>query len=159
MRSVRLALNVNPYAPPNSAATDAGLQAGDDKPRDVAYAVRFLWASIVIGVIEAITVLRTVAMTVPVVVGASIGVPIIFGLFALIILGLNSGKNWVRWLFTVVVALGCVQSYRILPRMIAESELRGMASLVQDVLQVMAVVLLHTMSARKWFTRNRHGAA
>jgi hypothetical protein len=152
-------VDANPFAPPSVAVTDALPRASAPKPRDVVYAVRLLWVAIAIGVTEAITVLRSVAVIVPVLIAATIGVPIVFGLFALIILGLSRGKNWVRWLFTVIVALNCVQSYRILPGIIAASELRGIASLAQDVLNVIAVALLHTRSSRAWFTRTYCEAA
>jgi hypothetical protein len=70
-----------------------------------------------------------------------------------------AGRGWARWLFVVVYVLGCLMGsiafllrpevFRVLPPVAIAS------SLIQLVVQTVAVALLFLRSTREWFKRHR----
>jgi hypothetical protein len=122
------------------------------KPIQVRFAVGFLYASLVVGIVQSFLALypigsqSSMAFTIAamvVVVGATIF------LVAMIALG----KNWARIAFLALFAIGIPCSIPGILQGFADSLLAGLVSIIQEALQVTAIILLFQGSSDAWFRR------
>jgi hypothetical protein len=60
-------------------------------------------------------------------------------------------KNWARWLLLIITAVGTPGYVGVLRRVLHFEPILGVVSIVQDVLQLIALVLIFTGDAREWF--------
>lgn len=130
------------------------------KPQAVTTAVRLFYASAALSLI--FLFLRSLsaqpagsaaasppvgAVIASTLVGAVIG----FGILYLLLKQLEKGKNWVRILFAVFVVLGVLGAVLTMGATFTASPLAGILTLVQLVVQAVAVYLLFTPAASAWF--------
>jgi hypothetical protein len=77
-----------------------------------------------------------------------------FAVLALLIwLIARRGKNWARWVFTVLFVLGLPLSLPMVWASLAPITLAGVISVVQIALQVVALVFVFSPQSRPWFQR------
>jgi hypothetical protein len=76
---------------------------------------------------------------------------VIVGVQALIIWLIFRGKNWARWVFIVVFALGLLVSPWSIQRLLTHSRLDLVLYCIQLTLQLGAAVALCLGPARQWF--------
>jgi hypothetical protein len=115
------------------------------RPVTVTIAVVLLSVSAPIGVIK-------------VAVGAHLDNPltyvvlaVILGVSALMIWLIFRGKNWARWVFIVLFALGLLLLPRSIQRLQTHSNFDVVVYCVQLLLQLVAAVALCLRPARQWF--------
>jgi hypothetical protein len=150
----------NPYAPPQAQIAE-GSSARDvpDRPREVATAVKLLWASVSLGVLA--TVVDWPYQTARLSAGILIPVEFVGLAIALwFIRALGRGRNWVRILFLVVMimsllgAMASVWSVPLRARYLEEythSTTAGSIRGIQFILHLVALGYLFTAPARHWF--------
>jgi hypothetical protein len=152
----------NPYAPPQARTAD-GSAARDvpDRPREVATAVKLLWASVSLGVLASAVDWPYQTARLP----AGILIPVeLVGLAIAVwfIRVLGRGRNWVRILFlvamimTILGAMASVWSVPLRVRYLEEytrSATAGSLRGIQFVLHLIALGYLFTAPARQWFKR------
>jgi RsiW-degrading membrane proteinase PrsW (M82 family) len=76
---------------------------------------------------------------------------VILGVLSLMIWLIFRGKNWARWVFIVLFALGLVLSPRSIQRLQAHSTFDVVFYCIQMLLQLGAAVALCLRPARQWF--------
>jgi hypothetical protein len=62
-------------------------------------------------------------------------------------------QNWARWVFAVLFVVGTPPSALNLPALISANPVAGTLSLIQFVMQFVALVLIFVPDARAWFAR------
>jgi hypothetical protein len=73
------------------------------------------------------------------------------GFMALQIYLLGAGKNWARWLFVILFAIGIPSSANQLITSFANAPLSSSIGVIQALAQIYACVLLFTPTSRAWF--------
>lgn len=63
----------------------------------------------------------------------------------------RKGKNWARWVFAGLFAIGLINTYQNIADLIQHNGLAAILSVAQVVIQVFAVYLLFSPEARPWF--------
>jgi hypothetical protein len=124
-----------------------------EKPKNVSLGVNLQWVSLVIGVI--------VAAFDPAGTGHSSSIPggiisitavttIIVGFLNYMVL---RGKNWARITFLVMDLFGIIPFILALPHSFSLSIIFGMTGVIQSALQLIALVLFFSASAKPWFKK------
>ena len=155
----------NRYAPPAASVTDIDAEPDMPMPRAINIACWLLWLSLVVGLIRTVTfnylqpsVLLHGYLLVSTVIGLVIGIGIMYW-FTWAIRG---GRNWMRWLLTILWALGVALiaiAWSTYVELINQGMIAPIVLLleaVQFLMFTVALVLLHTSLAREWFTRDRY---
>jgi hypothetical protein len=152
----------NPYAPPKAQDLELPPEAPPDRCQPVEWACKLMWIGLGLSTLE--TILTTfldhdssaLAMEI---VGAAIGLTITFAIVLWFTVKLRAGRNWMRWLVTILTALGVLAIAfiaRIIPQttfaeIYAEGPLTVANMGIQLLLSVAEVVLINTPAAREWF--------
>ncbi len=124
------------------------------KPKSMQHAVTCLWLST--GLAAAMTVLYVVGViaTDSVVLTAVTGV-ITVAILALVAAKVSSARGWARWLFLVLYVLGSfisVLGVLLAPQVFfALPALSQGSTVLQFLLQTVALVLMFTKASRDWF--------
>jgi len=85
-------------------------------------------------------------------------IAVILGVSALMIWLIFRGKNWARWVFIFLFALGLLLSPRSIQRLQTQSSFDVLVYCVQLLLQLVAVVALCLRPARQWFRGGTNAA-
>ena len=124
------------------------------KPISLKRAVACVWVSV--GLVAILTVISWLGLLdIPSGVGVTITNTITAGLLVFVSVKLGSGRNWARWLFTVVYALGSL--VMILSLILASQiyfsspAVLQVSGIVQLILQTAALVLVFTPTSGEWF--------
>jgi len=150
----------NPFKPPR-----AELEVPKDPgpmPQRVRIAVYLIWASLAVGLLVNVAMWTDVVARMPgprapllmEVVNGLIG----FGIVAFLAWKVRRGRNWARWLYTVLTAMGVLGALVMVG--FAASVLKGfppivwISGAVNTAIQVVAVFLLFTGEAPEWFRRS-----
>jgi hypothetical protein len=80
-----------------------------------------------------------------------VGIAVILGISALMIWLIFRGKNWARWVFLVVFALGLLLSPSSIQRLQTHSSVDVVVYCAQLLLQLAAAIALCLRPARLWF--------
>jgi hypothetical protein len=129
------------------------------KPPSVRHSVACLWVSAglaaVLGLLQLSGILPTPDLKAAVATGL-----ITVALLALVCVKVGAGRNWARWFFVGIYALGSVsfavaallwpQAFLSLPPLLKIS------AIGQFALQTAALVLMFTKPANVWFRASRH---
>jgi hypothetical protein len=152
---------MNPYAPPTARVSDipSGTPIGPDKNVELACKLMWLglWLSLLDGVLDLFHV-SGAAEIFGTLIGTLVGLGIGYVIVRWFTRTLRAGRNWMRWLITILNVLGWLTvpifwdfyARFVLPQLIARP-ISMVSLLVQSVVGIVAVVLLHTGSARQWF--------
>jgi hypothetical protein len=160
-------MNRNPYAAPESVVDPVEIRS--QRPNEVTYAVRLLWIGIAISVIAEVINLRVIVeqiqagasrapapqmvanvALITVLGGAAIGLL----LWAWVISRIAAGRNWARWLFLVLLAIGMLfllLNLHTTVAMYSRRPLMGVTAAVNWILQLVPCYLLLTPRAGAWF--------
>lgn len=160
----------NPYAPPTAAVAD--LASGDspiEPNKQVEQACMLLWIGLWLQVLDSVIEMiyaQGAAQIFGIVLGS------VFGLgFGWLILWwfttkLRAGRNWMRWLVTILNVLGWLMipiiwhyAKDILLDYFKAQPISAVSAFAQWSVGIAAVVLLHTQSARRWFRAHDGGGA
>ena len=150
-------MNSNPYAPPTAPVADPPFE-GTTRPRAASFAVRMLWSALVLGVLQLVSELFTMARTGPgpAIVGTIAGGCLALAILALFTFHLGRRRNWARIVFIVLFWLGIAITAMTWQRTLAT--LRGppldlTLTLLQYLLQAASVILLSTPGVAAWYKR------
>jgi hypothetical protein len=164
-------MNHNPYAAPETVVDPVEIRS--QRPNEVTFAVRMLWTGIAISVISEIVNFRFIVDQIqaqashtaaPEMVakialitglgGAAIGILI----WALVVSKIAAGRNWARWLFLALLALGVVSALLTVHTtlaMFSSRPLMGVTAGINWILQFGACYFLLTPRAGAWFNATR----
>jgi len=154
----------NRYAPPGAHVQDPEIQADITSPH-VELTCRLLWSSLGLAVVDSLRSLfnqTTMTGTIGTIIGTIIGTVIVLGIGYLIVRWtvskLRAGRNWMRWLYTILNVLGYLaiavfwDFYRNLFQVVLQDGLLAMLiMLLQFAVGIAMLVLLHTPTSRAWF--------
>ena len=124
-----------------------------EKPKNVSLGVNLQWISLLIGVIIAAFDPADTAHHSPVpggLLSIMATTVVIVGFLNYMVL---RGKNWARIIFLVMYLFGIIPYILTLPHSFHLSVISGTASVIQSVLQLIALVLFFSASARPWFKK------
>ena len=141
----------NPYAPPVSVVADPA-ELRSERPKEVALAVKLLWASFFIGIAS---VFLRPAQQVPFIAVMIVSI-LAFGFWAWVITAIGKGRNWARILFFVLVGIGLVFAILFLSTTLAlyrERPFNGFLAALNYALEIYTLYLLLTAPARGWFNQ------
>lgn len=150
----------NPYAPPVAPVSDPEPVTTVTAPH-VEFACRLMWVSFAISILDDIVkffVSPGAIAKIAIVIGTFIGLGIGYALLSWITRKLRAGRNWMRWLITILNVAGWLSVavfwdfYRGVFQVLASSGLALLTFGVQMILGIAVIVLLHTPSTREWFT-------
>ena len=141
----------NPYAPPKASVQD--VQPGEvemEKPAQVVMAVRLLWASVAIGIVNSALSMKFIAsaVSIPFMIG-SLSATLLIN--AWLISKLSIGRNWARITLLVFAVIGFPIALVGLPLTIKMFPLVSLVSVVQMVMQAIALWLVFRKPGREWF--------
>ena len=124
-----------------------------EKPSQVRNAVRLLLASLAVGI------LRT-AIGVPSGAGSIVTFVVLVATITIAIVGflvikISGGRNWARIAYVVLFLLGLPYSIIVLAQEFAANALVGLVSVIQILLQSIAIVLLFRRASNAWFRSGR----
>jgi hypothetical protein len=127
------------------------------QPSNVAHFEQLMYLSLAIGLINsALTWNHSVAQAFKLG-GAYFVLFIQIFVFAFIVMFIwliaRRRKNWARWVLLVLFVLGIPASVRLIGQWLRLEPLVGALSVVQSLLQVVALVSVFTGNARDWFKR------
>jgi hypothetical protein len=80
----------------------------------------------------------------------------VFAVMALLIVFISKGKNWARITFLVLFILGSLPSIPLVLGEFTRSPVLGAFSLVQIVLQVIALYIVFTKPGAVWFKKQEN---
>lgn len=127
--------------------------AQSPKPREVAWAVRAIWASLVLGFANFLLDYGPDGIAPGpedwIIACVSLGV---LGALAAT---LAAGHNWARHVYLALFVIGSIPSILLVGELFTRGALNGALALVQMLLQAAAAGLLYTRPARAWFRRGR----
>jgi len=149
---LREAEPTNPYAPPNARVADIPpAQLVSARPASVLWAVRLLWAALALGAL--FIVFKPIPSTpsaVSVLGARAIGL-LVLAPWSWLVLKIAARRNWARLTWIIIAALGTLWTL-ISPEKVIRLDPLGRASFtIQTALQLMALVLLLSPRARRWF--------
>jgi hypothetical protein len=149
----------NPYAPPEAPVADF-----DPVPpgpcSHVELACRLLWISFGVSLLDTVVkIIRAPSLFAGIIgiVAALIGIGIGYVILSWITRKLRAGRNWMRWLYTVVNVLSWLSIpyfwnfYREAFRTMSGNWLAILSMFVSTVVGIAVLVLLHTHVTRDWF--------
>ena len=141
--------NRNPYAPPQTGVGDVASGVSIAKPPQVGYAVALMWISLLLDVVD------TVAD--PQFAEAELVPQAIIALLLLVqaafIVLVSAGHNWARILALVMFALGTLMTLADFGQEYARSRLVAWVDVSSIVVGAVALYLVFTRSASRWFRR------
>jgi hypothetical protein len=152
--------NRNFYAPPEARVGDVVMEAPSTN-RDVWRACNLIWASCALGLLLQITetvISATTDHILSTVGGGAVGTAIVFWCVA----KLKARRNWMRLLYTIVKLAGyalMVLFWNFYYQYYSATTERFVILVLQVLVNLCAVILLNTKSARHWFTRFEGAAA
>jgi len=150
----------NPFKPPR-ADLEVPKDAGP-MPQRVRIAVYLIWTTLAIGLLVNVAMWTGVVARMPgprapilmEVASALIGL----GIVAFLAWKVRHGRNWARWLFTVLTAIGVLSTLVMVgfaaPVLKGLSPIMWISGAVNTTIQVVAVFLLFTGEAPEWFRRS-----
>jgi hypothetical protein len=139
----------NPYAPPVATVADP-VEVRIERPKEVALAVKLLWASFFIGIVG---VFLRPAQQVPFIAILIVSI-LAFGFWAWVITRITEGRNWARILFFVLIGFGLAFAVVFLSATVAlyrERPFNGFLAAINYALEIYTLYLLLTAPAREWF--------
>jgi hypothetical protein len=153
----------NPYAPPNAPVADADDVHVAPCPH-IELACKILWSSFALSMLDSVlrifqaeeTIARIAA-----VIGAIFGAAVSGALLYWITRKLRQGRNWMRWLFTILNLAGWLSMlvfWDFFSRVFQTMSGNWLAIIslnAQTLLGIAALVLLHTPTTRAWFRSQR----
>ena len=144
----------NPYAPPSAPVVDIANDSVTAN-REVLLACRLVWVSFGLSLAgTASDVLRQTPLMLSGLIGSAIGLAINWW----IVSKLKAGRNWMRLLFTIVVAVGYLSvpifwkfySATVFP-IYARNPIMAGVAVLQVIPNTWAAVLLNVPGSRAWF--------
>ncbi len=148
----------NPYSPPTADVADPIIEGRGEKPKQVVWAVRCLWASVLSGLVAG-TLLLTVGwntglvpsadLMLPLVIGAIIGLSVAYWIIG----SISAGRNWARILMLILVSFRFVRvglTYAVYTALPLPQILFSAANLL---LVAVAVGLMFIGPGKYWFRR------
>ena len=152
----------NPYAPPKSQHLELPPEAGAGPSRHVEWACKLMWIGLGLSTLEAIlTTLFSLGSDhlIAEIVGTVIGLAIALALVYCFTVKLRDGRNWMRWLVTILTVIGVVLTAfaaKVIPSSVidvifGDSPLTLVNFGLQMVLSVTEAVLINTPASRRWF--------
>ncbi len=152
--------DTNPYAPPKAPVADIEKSPPPQAPSHVVTCCQLMWIGLGLSALYSVVDtflapdrLNLIASIVSGVVVLGIGYLIVRWVTAKLL----AGRNWMRWLVTVINVLSWLavplawDFYMALMKSIMVNPILALITLVQTVLGVVAIVLLHTTASRRWF--------
>jgi hypothetical protein len=150
----------NPFKPPR-----ADLEVPKDPgpmPQRVRIAVYLIWTTLVVGVLVNVAMwagwVGRMPGPRPSVFMEAVNALIGFGIVAFLSWKVRRGRNWARWLFTVLTAVGVLGALVMVgfaaPVLKALPPIAWISGAVNTAIQVVAVLLLFTGEAPEWFRRS-----
>jgi hypothetical protein len=76
-----------------------------------------------------------------------------FGVLLFFVAKISSGRNWARIIFLLLFLFGLAMALPILHDELIRNPLLGSTSILQDVLQIVALFLLFKPASGVWFKR------
>jgi len=148
----------NPYSPPAAEVDDVVTEQPMERPVQVMWAVRCLWASVIIGIARDIVRLGLdfaqtsdvpVARTIGGIIGTALSV-----LIAMWFIGkISAGRNWARILMLVITLLGLAFMPVLWPYLTAIPPYHMVVSVIQELFTLTVLILVFTGPGRFWFKR------
>lgn len=126
-----------------------------EKPSQVGTAVNLLWASLAIGFGKSIMDMQHLGSQASPAFTNIILVSVI-AVMALLIIFISKGKNWARITFLVLFILGSLPSIPLVIDETTRSSVLGAFSLIQIVLQVIALFIVFTKPGKEWFKKQEN---
>jgi hypothetical protein len=123
-----------------------------EKPSQITTAVNLLWASLAIGFVKSIMDVQHLGSQASPAFTNFILISV-FAVMALLIVFISKGKNWARITFLVLFILGSPLSIPLGLGEFTRSPVLGAFSLVQIVLQVVALYIVFTKPGAAWFKK------
>lgn len=125
------------------------------KPSQINTAVNLLWASLAIGFVKSIMDMQHLGSQASPAFINFILISVI-AVMALLIVFISKGKNWARITFLVLFILGSLPSIPLVLGEFTRSPVLGAFSLVQIVLQVVALYMVFTKPGGLWFKKQEN---
>ena len=124
-----------------------------EKPSQINTAVNLLWASLAIGFVKSIMDMQQLGSQASPAFTNFILISVI-AVMALFIVFISKGKNWARITLLVLFILGSLPSIPLILGEFIRSPVLGAFSLIQIVLQVVAMYLVFTKPGAMWFKKD-----
>jgi hypothetical protein len=152
----------NPYAPPTAAVADLAPGSSSIEPnKHVEQACKLLWIGLWLQVLDSVIELiyaQGSAQLIGVIIGSIFGLGIAWLIVWWLTTKLRAGRNWMRWLVTILNVLGYLaipifwQFFEdLLLDHFKAQPISAVSAIAQLGVGIASVVLLHTKSARQWF--------
>jgi len=132
-----------------------------EKPKAVKTVQLILWVTIAIGLVRTFLEHQKVTQEVA---ASGFGSSFVYfvtftslAFMALQIYLLGKGKNWARWLFVILFAIGIPTVVMQLMKSFSTDPIFTSIGAIQTIAQVYACVLLFTPEASKWYKRKVQG--
>jgi hypothetical protein len=126
-----------------------------EKPSQINTSVNLLWASLAIGFVKSIMDMQHLGSQASPAFTNFILISV-FAVMALLIVFISKGKNWARITFLVLFILGSLPSIPLVLGEFTRSPVLGAFSLVQIVLQVIALYIVFTKPGAVWFKKQEN---
>jgi hypothetical protein len=154
----------NPYSPPQAPVSDLE-PLPTEKSAHVELACKLMWASFGFGILDSLwDILHAHSMIEVIggIIGGLIGLGIGYVVVAWITRKWRAGRNWMRWLYTILNALSWLSIpvfwdfYRksVFP-LLKYDLVSGGSLLIQTIMGLAVLVLLHTPETRAWFRAHK----
>ena len=154
----------NPYAPPKARDLELPPQTAQGPNEHVEWACKLIWIGVGVSTLESILEAflnpgSGAGELTAYIVGGVIGLAITFAIAYWFTNYLRAGRNWMRWLITILTTLGLL-IMAVAAVFIPRSFLTGMFATapltmanmgIQLLLSVAELVLINTPAARDWF--------
>ena len=153
----------NRYAPPQAPVADFHDPPAGPCPH-IELVCRLLWISFGVSLVDnvvKIVMAPSGVVMIATIIGSLIGAGIGYVILSWITRKLRAGRNWMRWLYTVLSVVGWVSIglfwsfYRNVFSAMTYDAILSM--IVSSIIGVAVIVLLHTPVSRDWF--RAHAAA
>jgi hypothetical protein len=127
-----------------------------DLPNSISNSAKLIYASIVLGIINPIIVQLTTDVE-------SFSDPknlaiflISIGILGSLGYNINRGENWARIVFTILCGIGFLMFPFVVPATFQISRIVGFISLIQAILQLLAIILLFNSESRSWYRNKKN---
>lgn len=156
----------NPYAPPTAPVADVSSQPRPTEVHgNVVMACKLLWGSFGVSMVALVLQLFLVPMGgsfLGALFGGAIVAAIVLGITYWFVLKLTAGRNWMRWLVTILTGIWVVTlpfnfgNYQVaFAGRVPQLMVQAIASAIQLIVSVIIVVLINMPGARAWFQAMR----
>ena len=124
------------------------------KPAQVTTAVRLLWTTLGLGLVNAVLEWRflTAATSVGLVLSTQV---LTFAILAWLTIKISRGRNWARITYLALLLVGLPVAFLQFPTIFTRSPISGAISVAQVLLQVAALYLCFSDPGRRWFRREK----